>query len=224
MAARRGSMTTIDSEPTTMIRNITAFLIAVASFASAAQEAPDALIRRVSEEVLEIVRADKDIQNGQSAKAIALVDAKVIPHFNFAHMTALAVGKDWRKATPAQQQQLTAEFKTLLVRTYSNSLTNYRDQKIIYKPFKMSPEDRDVVVRVEVQQPGHKAVQIDYNLEKRDTGWKVFDVSVAGISLVTNYREQFAQEVRNGGVDGLIASLVAKNKALEGSLAKAPAK
>jgi phospholipid transport system substrate-binding protein len=224
MAARRGLTTTIDPDSTTMIRNLAASLLAIVSFAAAAQEAPDALVRRVSEEVLDIVRSDKDIQNGQSAKVIALVDAKVIPHFNFRHMTALAVGKDWRKATPEQQQQLTAEFKTLLVRTYSNSLTSYRDQKITYKPFRMNPDDRDALVRVEVQQPGHKAVQIDYNLEKLDGGWKVFDVTVAGISLVTNYREQFAQEIRNGGIDGLIASLVAKNKSLEGNLAKAPAK
>jgi phospholipid transport system substrate-binding protein len=194
------------------------------STAALAQNTPDVLIRQVSEEVLEIVRKDKDIQSGNTAKAISLVDAKVIPHFNFQHMTALAVGKDWRKASPQQQQQLTAEFKTLLVRTYSNALTSYRDQKIVYKPFRMNAGDTDALVRSEVQQAGHKPVQIDYNLEKLDSGWKVYDVSVAGISLITNYREQFAQEVRNGGIDGLINSIATKNKSLEAKVAKAEGK
>jgi phospholipid transport system substrate-binding protein len=203
------------------------FALAFATLLSAAvlaQEAPDVLVRQVSEEVLEIVRKDKDIQNGNSAKVISLVNAKVIPHFNFQHMTALAVGKDWRKATPQQQQQLTAEFKTLLVRTYSNALTSYRDQKVLYKPFRMNPGDTDALVRSDVQQAGHKPVQIDYNLEKLDSGWKVYDVSVAGISLITNYREQFAQEVRNGGIDGLINSIAAKNKSLEARVARADGK
>jgi phospholipid transport system substrate-binding protein len=189
-----------------------------------AQEAPDVLVRRVTEEVLEIVRKDRDIQNGSMQKAVELVDQKVLPHFDFRHMTALAVGKDWKKASPGQQQQLTAEFKTLLVRTYSNALTSYKNQKIVYKPFKMNPGDSEVLVRTEVIQPGSKPVQIDYNLEKADGGWKVFDVVVAGISLVTNYRDQFAQEVRSGGIDGLIAAIAAKNKSLQGGSAKADGK
>ncbi len=189
-----------------------------------AQEAPDVLVKQVTEEVLDIVRKDKEIQNGSAKKAIELVDAKVIQHFNFKHMTALAVGKDWRKASPQQQEQLAAEFKTLLVRTYSNALTSYKNQKVVYKPFKMNAGDTDVLVRTEVQQPGNKPVQLDYSLEKLDAGWKVYDVSVAGISLVTNYREQFGQEVRNGGIDGLIKAIAAKNKSLEGNLAKADGK
>ena len=189
-----------------------------------AQEAPDVLVKQVTEEVLDIIRKDKDIQNGSAKKVIELVDAKVIPHFNFKHMTALAVGKDWRKASPQQQEQLVAEFKTLLVRTYSNALTGYKNQKVVYKPFKMNPDDSDVLVRTEVQQPGNKPVQLDYSLEKMDSGWKVYDVSVAGISLVTNYREQFGQEVRNGGIDGLIKAISTKNKSLEGNLAKADGK
>ena len=191
--------------------------------AAVAQEAPDVLVQRVTEEVLEIVRHDKDIQNGSTNKVIDLVDKKVLPHFNFQHMTALALGKEWRKANPQQQQQLTAEFKTLLVRTYSNALTSYKNQKIVYKPFKMAPADTDVLVRTEVQQPGSKPVQLDYSLEKMEGGWKVYDVVVAGISLVTNYRDQFGQEVRNGGIDGLIAAIAAKNKSLE-SAAKAEKK
>ncbi len=197
-----------------MIRKIAATLLAVLSFSVFAQEAPDVLVHRVTEEVLEIVRKDKEIQNGNTQKAIELVDAKVLPHFNFARMTALAVGKDWRKASPQQQQQLTQEFKTLLVRTYSNALTGYKNQKMVYKPFKMNPGDSDALVRTEVVQPGSKPVQIDYSLEKQDAGWKVYDVVVAGISLVTNYRDQFGQEVRNGGIDGLIAAIAGKNKSL----------
>ncbi len=199
-------------------------LAAMLSPLALAQEAPDVLVKRVTEEVLDIVRKDKDIQGGSTGKAIDLVDAKVIPHFNFRHMTALAVGKDWRKASPQQQEQLAAEFKTLLVRTYSNALTSYKNQKVVYKPFKMNAGDADVLVRTEVQQPGNKPVQLDYSLEKLDAGWKVYDVSVAGISLVTNSREQVGQEVRNGGIDGLIKAIAAKNKALEGNLAKADGK
>ena len=189
-----------------------------------AQDAPDVLVKRVTEEVLEIVRKDRDIQNGSTQKAVELVDQKVLPHFDFRHMTALAVGKDWKKASPAQQQQLTAEFKTLLVRTYSNALTSYKNQKIVYKPFRMNAGDSEALVRTEVIQPGSKPVPIDYNLEKADAGWKVFDVVVAGISLVTNYRDQFAQEVRNGGIDGLIAAIAGKNKSLAGGGARAEGK
>lgn len=203
------------------MKRFAAVLFAVSMFASVqAQETPDVLIQGVSEEVLDIIRKDKDIQGGNTAKVIELVDKKVLPHFNFPHMTALAVGKDWKKATPQQQQQLTAEFKTLLVRTYSNALVGYRNQKVVYKPLKMNAGDTEVLVRTEVQQPGSKAVQLDYSVEKLDSGWKVFDVSVAGISLVTNYRDQFGQEVRNGGIDGLISTISTKNRSLEGGLAK----
>ena len=199
------------------------FLAMFVTAAVFAEEAPDVLVQRVTEEVLDIVRKDKDIQNGHTQKVMELVDKKVLPNFNFTRMTALALGKEWRKASPQQQQQLTAEFRTLLVRTYSNALTSYKNQKIIYKPFKMAPADVDVLVRTEVQQPGSKPVQLDYSLEKVDGSWKVYDVVVAGISLVTNYRDQFNQEVRNGGIDGLIAAIAAKNKSLE-SAAKAEKK
>ncbi len=208
-----------------MMKKLIAVVFAVLLVSPAlAQEAPDVLVKRVTEEVLEIVRKDRDIQNGSTQKAVELVDQKVLPHFDFRHMTALAVGKDWKKASPGQQQQLTAEFKTLLVRTYSNALTSYKNQKIVYKPFKMNPGDSEVLVRTEVIQPGSKPVQIDYNLEKADGGWKVYDVVVAGISLVTNYRDQFAQEVRSGGIDGLIAAIAAKNKSLLGGSPKADGK
>ncbi len=190
------------------------------SFSVFAQEAPNSLVQQVTEDVLDILRKDKDIQNGNTQKVQDLVEKKVLPNFNFAHMTALAMGKDWRKASPQQQQQLTTEFKTLLVRTYSNALTGYKNQKVVYKPFKMTPGETDVLVRTEVLQPGSKAVQLDYSLEKIDSGWKVYDVNVAGISLVTNYRDQFGQEIRNGGVDGLIATIANKNRSLEGNQGK----
>ena len=178
-------------------------------------DSPDALIKKVSDDVLTIVRQDKDIQNGNTKKAMDLVEAKVLPHFNFLHMTALAMGKDWRKATPEQKKRLSEEFKTLLVRTYSNALTGYRDQTMRYKPVKMQPGDDEVLVRTEIVQPGNKPIQLDYALEKLADGWKVFDVVVAGVSLVTNYRDTFSQEVRANGVDGLVQMLVAKNKQIE---------
>lgn len=179
----------------------------------AAQEvAPDALVRNVSNEVLDIVRKDKDIQAGNTRKVVELAEEKVLPHFDFVRMTRLAVGKDWRQANPTQQKALVEEFRTLLVRTYSKALTEYRNQTIDIKPLKMQPGDTDVLVRSLVNQPGAKPVQIDYNLEKTDQGWKVYDISVAGVSLVTNYRGSFAQEVSAGGIEGLLATLRAKNK------------
>ncbi|MFZ1444205.1 MAG: ABC transporter substrate-binding protein [Candidatus Dechloromonas phosphoritropha] len=207
-----------------MKKLIAVFFSVLLAVPALAQEAPDVLVKRVTEEVLEIVRKDREIQDGSTQKAIELVDQKVLPNFDFRHMTALAVGKDWKKASPGQQQQLTAEFKTLLVRTYSNALTSYKNQKIVYKPFRMNSDDSEVLVRTEVIQPGSKPVQIDYNLKKSDTSWKVYDVVVAGISLVTNYRDQFAQEVRSGGIDGLIAAIAAKNKSVLGGSAKAGGK
>ena len=191
-----------------------AFLL-VSGQAIADVDSPDVLIKKVSDDVLTIVRQDKDIQSGNTKKAMDLVEAKVLPHFNFQHMTALAMGKDWRKATPEQKKRLSEEFKTLLVRTYSNALTGYRDQTMRYKPVKMQPGDDEVLVRTEIVQPGNKPIQLDYALEKLADGWKVFDVVVAGVSLVTNYRDTFSQEVRANGVDGLVQMLVAKNKQIE---------
>lgn len=188
---------------------------ALLSTLTLAQEmAPDVLVRTVTEDVLAAVRQDRDIQNGNTQKTIALIQTKVLPYFNFQRMTALAVGRDWRQATPQQKEQLARQFQDLLVRTYSNALNSYRDQTVRYRPFKMNPGDTDVLVRTEVLQPGGRPIQLDYSLEKADKGWKVYDVVVAGVSLVTNYRENFAQEIRAGGIDGLIRSLEAKNKSL----------
>ena len=183
--------------------------------AFAQEDSPDALVKKVTDEVLTIVRQDKDIQSGNTRKAIELVEVKVLPHFDFRRMTALAMGRDWNKASPEQKKRLTDEFNVLLVRTYSNALTSYKDQTVRYKPTKMPSGDADVVVKTEILQPGGRPVQLDYALEKQADGWKVFDVIVAGVSLVTNYRDTFNQEVRANGIDGLIKMLSDKNKQLE---------
>lgn len=184
------------------------------AFAGDAPKAPDALVREVSDDVLTIVRQDRAIQSGDTRRVIDLVEEKVLPHFNFRRMTMLAVGKDWRQASPEQQGKLVEAFRTLLVRTYSNALTQYRDQTIGYKPAKFGEADTSVRVQTEVRQAGAQPINIDYTLEKTPEGWKVFDVVVAGVSLVTNYRGTFAQEIRAGGVDGLIKSLEQKNRDL----------
>jgi phospholipid transport system substrate-binding protein len=198
-----------------------AVLLACASFflspgAQAQGQMPDALVKSVTDEVLDIIRKDKDIKAGSTKRAIELVEQKVLPHFNFSRMTALALGKDWRQATPEQQKVLTDEFRDLLVRTYSNALTAYKNETVDYRPFKMQPGETDVTVRTQIHQPGaRQPITLDYSLEKNGNAWKVYDVVVAGVSLVTNYRSSFATEVRNGGIDGLIKTLKAKNSSLE---------
>ena len=188
---------------------------AVSFSAAAAQElAPDALVTSVSQDVVAVIKQDPDIRAGNTRKTIALVEQKVLPHFDFARMTALAMGVHWRKATPAQQQLLVEQFRTLLVRTYSTALSAYRDQAIEVKPPRGRTGDADVVVRSEVKQSGTDPVTIDYTMEKTPAGWKVYDVAVGGVSLVTTYRETFAREVQAGGVDGLIKSLSEKNQQL----------
>lgn len=172
--------------------------------------APDQLIRQLSVEVIESVKSDKDIQAGNVNKIIALVDAKVMPHVNFQRMTASAVGRFWRQATPEQQQKLQAEFKTLLVRTYSGALTQVKDQQIGLKPFRGQPTDTEVVVRTEIRGKG-EPVQLDYRLEKAGAEWKIYDVNVLGIWLADQYRNSFAQEIGANGIDGLIKSLADKN-------------
>ncbi|MBU1689741.1 MAG: ABC transporter substrate-binding protein [Gammaproteobacteria bacterium] len=197
----------------------TALYFATAT-AVAAEMAPEALIKETSQDVLEIVKKDKDIQAGNKQKIYALVDAKVLPHFDFKRMTQLAVGKYWRQATPAQQDLLIKEFRTLLVRTYSISLSTYKNQTIDYKPVRMQAGDTDVTVRTMVNQPGGLPIPIDYGLQKNADGWKVYDVVVDNISLVTNYRGSFASEIRQSGIDGLLKVLVDKNRAAETSGAK----
>lgn len=190
-------------------------LIVSCSSAFSQEDSPDAMIRKMTEDVLNTVRQDKDIQGGNARKAIEVVEAKVLPHFNIQRMTALAMGRDWNRASPEQKKHLSEEFKTLLVRTYSNALTGYKDQTVRYKPVKMQNGDAEAVVRTEIVQPGGKPIPLDYSQEKQADGWKVYDVVVSGVSLVTNYRDTFTQEVRSNGIDGLIRMLIAKNKQLE---------
>jgi phospholipid transport system substrate-binding protein len=186
-------------------------VIAPVSATAAVDEAPDVLVRRVTGEVLAIIKADKDLQSGNMKKVNELVDTKILPHFNFTRMTALAVGLDWRSASADQKARLAAEFKTLLVRTYANALVSYKNQAIEVKPLKVAANETDVTVRTEVKQTTGQPIPLDYSLQKKDDGWKVYDVVVGGVSLVTNYRDEFKQTVRQGGIDGLLASLVAKN-------------
>ena len=193
-----------------------ALCFSVFSTAVSAQDlAPDALVKKISDEVISIVKQDKDIQAGNQKKINELVDAKVLPHFNFGHMTALAVGRNWPKANAEQQKSLTGEFRTLLVRTYSSALTTYKNQVIEFKPLRAAVGDTDVTVKTQVKQPGTEPVSIDYAMEKTPNGWKVYDVVVGGVSLVTNYRETFNAEIRGGGIDGLIKSLASKNRSLD---------
>jgi phospholipid transport system substrate-binding protein len=175
-------------------------------------EGPDALIKRVATEVLDTVKADPSMQAGDMQKVMALVDTKIMPNVNFERMTASAVGRFWRQATPEQQKQLQTEFKTLLVRTYSGALSQVKDQSLSFRPLRAAPTDTEVVVRSEVRGRGDP-VQLDYRLEKADSGWKIYDLNVMGVWLVETYRTQFSQEITANGIDGLIASLAKRNRA-----------
>lgn len=183
--------------------------------AAQAQEAPDALVKTVTLEVVELIAKDKDIKAGNRAKLVSLIDAKVIPHFNFQAMTSLAMGRNWRNAAPEQRKRLVEEFKTLLVRTYASALAAYSDQKFDFRPLRAKPSDTDVTVQVRVLQAGAQPVPIDYSMEKTPEGWKVYDVMVGGVSLVANYRTEFNNVVRDSGIDGLIKNLDAKNRSLD---------
>ena len=181
----------------------------------AEDEAPDALIKRLSVDVLDTIKADKAIRAGDMARVIALVDSRIMPNVNFQRMTASAVGPGWRQATPEQQKRLQDEFKTLLVRTYAGALAQVSDQTIAMKPLRAAPEDKEVVVRTEVKGKGD-AIQLDYRLEKTPgvgAGWKIYNLNVLGVWLVETYRSQFAQQINAKGIDGLIDTLTEQNKA-----------
>jgi len=185
--------------------------------AQAQEVPPDVLVKNVTTEVVELITKDKEIRSGNRTKLIQVIEAKVLPHFNFASMTALAMGQNWSKATPEQKKRLVEEFKTLLVRTYASALSAYSEQRFDFRPLRARPTDTDVVVNVRVIQSGAQPVPIDYSMEKTAAGWKVYDVMVGGVSLVANYRTEFNNLVRESGVDGLIKNLSAKNRALEGA-------
>lgn len=182
--------------------------------AMAADEAPDVLIKRLSEEILDIAKGDKDIQSGNQKRVYELVEAKVLPHIDFARMTSLAAGKNWRDATPEQQKQLTNEFRTLLVYTYSGAISQIKDQKVVFKPFRGAPDDTEVEVKSQVIQARGEPLQLSYRLAKSPSGWKIYDINVLGAWLVETYKGSFAAEVTKSGLDGLIKTLVEKNKKL----------
>jgi phospholipid transport system substrate-binding protein len=182
------------------------------ALAAAAVVAPDAQAKATTEEVLEILRSNKDIRSDPK-KVTELVEAKILPHFDFTKMTRLAVGKGWRQASPQQQQTLAAEFKNLLVRTYGLSLTQYKNETVDFKPLKMEPDATDATVKSQINRAsGGPPIAVDYSMEKSVSGWKIYDVTIEGVSLVTTYRGSFADEIQRGGIDGLIAHLQQKNR------------
>ena len=178
---------------------------------------PDKLVEETVQEVIDIINEDEAIKSGDKEKMLDLVETKIIPHFDFTRMTRLAMGKNWRSADETQQGVLVEEFRTLLVRTYSNTLTSYSDETISVTPIADIGGEIEATVRTQViQGQGKQPVPIDYNMEKQVSGWKIFDVTVAGVSLVTNYRSSFDSQIRRGGVDGLIKTLATKNDSLQG--------
>jgi phospholipid transport system substrate-binding protein len=200
-------------------RHLTCFLTASLSVlmlllvptVRAAAEGPDDMIRRLSTDLLNNIKADKDVQRGDLSKVTAFVDSKVMPNVNFTRMTASAVGRHWRQASPEQQKRLQEEFKSMLVRTYAGALSQVKDQTVEVKPLRAAAGDSEVIVRTEVIGRG-ESVQLDYRMEKTSTGWKIYDLNVLGIWMVETYRTQFAQEISARGIDGLIATLAQRNK------------
>ena len=196
------------------MRMLIAAMLLAPALASAQDLAPDVLVKNVTLEVVELIAKDKEIKAGSRAKLVEVIEAKVLPHFNFNAMTALAMGQNWAKANPEQKKRLIEEFKTLLVRTYASALAAYSEQKFDFRPLRAKPNDTDVTVNVRVLQPGTQPVTLDYSMEKAASGWKVYDVMVGGVSLVANYRTEFSNTVRASGIDGLIKDLQTKNRKL----------
>ncbi len=193
------------------VLGIIAGLLCMAGIAQAGGVAPDELIRATAQDVLEIVRQDRDIQAGNQKKILELVDAKVLPHFDFVRMTRLAVGKHWRTATNEQKQALVTEFRNMLVRTYTKAFTVYRDQTIEVKPFRMAADATEATVKTAINKPGAPPIPVDYEMEKTADGWKAFDVSIEGVSMVGSYRGTFGTQIEQNGIDGLIRLLSDKN-------------
>ena len=206
-----------------MRKLLIAFALAIAHFSTgaiSAEIAPDVLARSVTDEILALIRADKDLQAGHPQKVMQIVESKVLPHFNFTRMTQLAVGRNWRQASAEQQKMLIDEFRTLLVRTYTTAFTQYRNETVDYRPLRMAPTDTDVVVKSLIKRAAGQPVAVDYSMEKAAGSWKVYDVKIEGISLVENYRNTFNNEIQRGGVDGLIKTLSDKNRLLATQSAK----
>ncbi|MDD5367145.1 MAG: ABC transporter substrate-binding protein [Gallionellaceae bacterium] len=194
------------------LKALTLSVALLASPAAFAAAAPDTLARNTTNEVIQIVKQDDDIKNGRSSKVYALVETKILPHFDFQRMAKLAVARNWNIATPEQQQTLVDEFRSLLVRTYAASISSVSDYKVDFKPLRMASGDTDVIINSEVSKPGAPPITIDYRMEKMGEDWKVYDVVVDGVSLVTVYRNSFSSEVRRGGIDGLIQALTRRNQ------------
>ena len=180
----------------------------------ASEPGPEALAKSVTDEVLAIVRADKDIQSGDRKKVLELVESKIVPHFNFTRMTQLAMGRNWRQASAEQQKALVEQFRALLVRTYTAAFTQYRNETVEYRPMRMKPGDTDVVVQSFINRPGGQPVAVSYSMEKTGNGWKVYNVQIEGVSLIENYRSTFNAEVQKGVVDGMIRTLSDRNRQL----------
>lgn len=206
-----------------LLLNIVAGVFLAAGVAQAEMVAPDVVIRDTAQEVIAIVKQDPDIKAGNQKKVLALVDAKVVPNFDFNRMTQLAAGKYWRQATPEQKKSLVAEFRNMLVRTYTKAFTQYRDQTIEVKPLKLSAEESETTVKTRIVKPGGQPTLVDYQMKKGDDGWKVFDVVIEGVSMVTSYRGTFSSQIEQSGVDSLIKTLADMN-ADAGKLQKADAK
>ena len=199
-----------------LVRLLLLFAFLASGIAFADQTGPDAMVKDVTGQVLSILRQDKGIQSGNRQRAMSVIERTVAPHFDFTRMTSLAVGRAWRQADEGQRQALTAAFRTLLVRTYANALVSYRNQTVSFKPSAQRATADEVVVHSQINQPGGQPIALDYSLAKAQGDWKVFDVAIAGVSLVTNYRASFASELAHSGVDGLVKSLQEKNRRLEG--------
>ncbi|WP_281971694.1 MULTISPECIES: ABC transporter substrate-binding protein [unclassified Polynucleobacter] len=192
---------------------IATMLVTKAPFAQPIDATPDGLVKTLVSDVMNSIKLDKDIQAGNVNKVMALVDAKIVPYTNFQKTTQLAMGKNWSRATPEQQKQITTEFKTLLMRTYAGALTQVKDQTVTYKPFRMDPTDTEVVVKTQVMNKGD-AIQIDYRLEKVGETWRLYDLNVLGAWLIEAYRGQFNNQISANGIDGLLKFLQDRNAAL----------
>lgn len=191
---------------------------------AAADEAPDAMVKRISQEILDIAKNDKDIQAGNQKRVYDMVESKILPYIDFQRMTSLAAGKSWKDATPDQQQQLTKEFRTLLVFTYSGAISQIKDQRVEFKPMRSAPEDTEVEVRSQVIQSRGDPIQLNYRLAKSATGWKIYDINVLGAWLVETYKGTFTETISKSGIDGLIKTLSEKNKKLAAAPSKSTSK
>ena len=195
---------------------VQAFLLALfvsVQLAGAAELDPEALVRQVTRDVMDAIHQDKALQEGDKKKALALAEQKILPHIDFRTMTRYALGRNWRKATPAQREKVVEGFRGMLIRTYSNQIGSYRGQKMVVKPTRLAPGDTDATIRNSFVSPGQPPVEVDYSMEKTADGWKIYDIAIDGVSLVATYRSQFSQVVRSAGIDGLIAKLEQMNAA-----------